>query len=99
MALDLAFALTLWTADYLQTRTVAKEPTRYAERDGNPGHLMGMHPSTDRVSAYFVAGAAVIGGTYYVLPKPWNHVAMGLVIGNESLNVRHNMMAGVRFSF
>jgi hypothetical protein len=99
MAVDLAVALTLWTADYLQTRTVAKEPYVYAEAGGSPGHMMGTHPSTDRVTAYFAAGAAVIGGTYYALPKPWSQVAMGLVIGNEAVNLRHNMLAGVKFTF
>jgi len=99
VAVDLAVALTLWTADYLQTRTVAKEPHVYYETDGSPGHLMGTHPSPDRVLIYFAAGAAAIGGAYYVLPKPWNHVAMGLVIGNETFNVRHNLIAGVKLTF
>lgn len=99
VAVDLAVALTLWTADYLQTRTVAKNPHVYYEADGNPGHLMGTHPSTDRVAAYFAGGAGVIAGTYYALPKPWNQVAMGLVIGNEAVNLRHNLVAGVKFTF
>ena len=99
MSVDLALALTLWTADYLQTRTVARHPAAYYESGGTVFHLMGSHPSESRVNQYFGAGMVAIAVSYEVLPKPWNHVAMGLVIGSEALQVRHNLLLGVKFSF
>ena len=99
MSADLTLALTLWTADYLQTRTVANRPAAYYESGGTVFHLMGSHPSDSRVNQYFGAGMIAIAGSYYILPKPWNHVAMVVVIGSEAAQVRHNLLLGVKFRF
>jgi hypothetical protein len=99
MVADLAVAITLWTADYLQTRTIPRDPSHWYESEGGPWHLMGRHPSQGRINAYFGAGAIAIGGMYVLLPKPWNHVAMGLVIVQETVNIRSNLIAGVKFTF
>jgi hypothetical protein len=99
MDFSLPLALTLWTADFAQTRYIASHEPQYYELDGAPGHSMGKYPSGGRVSTYFIVGGALITTAYYELPKPWNKVAMYVVIGKETVNITHNAHIGIKFQF
>lgn len=91
----LALALTLQTADWAQTRTIARDPMHWSEM--NP--VLGRHPSIGRVNTYFLAATAAQVGLHYALPQPWRQYHAYAWIAVEGGFVAHNAMLGVRMSF
>lgn len=83
-------AALLHTADYLQTRQIAKNPDRWHET--NPA--LGLHPSVGRVNSYFaITGIALygacesgIGGKW--LKYGWIAVSTGAIANNLSLGIQ-----------
>jgi len=87
--------LALHTADWLQTRQISKHPERWEESN----LILGKHPSTGKVDAYF----AIAGLAHYevakLLPTEWRKAFQYLSIGVEAGYVAHNLSFGVRAKF
>lgn len=84
------------TADYLQTRQIAREPDRWYEQ-GNP--LLGDQPSASRVNIIFLTSAVVTLGVAHILPSKWRKVLLvsGTVI--EAGFAAHNARIGLKVGF
>lgn len=88
-----------WTAiliaDYGQTMNAARHPDRFIERN----LILGEHPSTAAVSAYFLSVAIIHPVISYYLPptyrKWWQYITIGVEVGY----VTHNFAAGVGIGF
>jgi hypothetical protein len=103
----LALALSLETADYLQTRqiidrpqqceTVGKRITCLDRSEQNP--MLGRHPSQSRAAIFFGIGAASTVTLNQVLPESWKSRHIYTVIGFEAAIVSHNAYMGVHFHF
>ena len=81
-----AGVVTLSGIDWMQTRKIAKNPDDYYER--NP--LLGSHPSTEKVDAYFAASIAAHTVVSAALPpeyrKWWQYVSIGVEAGVVASN-------------
>uniref|UniRef100_A0A6H1ZMG4 Uncharacterized protein n=1 Tax=viral metagenome TaxID=1070528 RepID=A0A6H1ZMG4_9ZZZZ len=86
---------TLHAVDYLQTRTIARHPEKYYER--NP--VLGKHPSEENVIVYFAAGAVAHGVISYYLPDPYRQIFQYVTIGLSSACVLNNFNIGLRVSW
>jgi len=82
----LATTAVMLAADWGQTRDIAAHPERF--REVNP--VLGRHPSTRRVDAYFTG--AIIGtvGLTYVLPPQTRRLWLGGVTTLEVMVVLRN---------
>jgi hypothetical protein len=81
--------------DWLQTREIAKNPEKYYEM--NP--ILGSHPSTKEVDAYFAACALAHTGVAMALPPKWREPWQYLWIGLEAATVAHNYNIGIKIDF
>ena len=90
----------LLVIDYLQTRTVVKNPDKYSER--NP--IMGEHPSQQSVDIYMASCAIIHPIISYLLPvksdkwkwvnrENWQYVTIGI----ETVAIGNNLRIGIRF--
>ena len=86
-------AAVLLTADWLQTRYIARHPDRYYEF--NP--LLGKHPSIGAVNNHYLA----VGLLGYGLTElgVCNRYCYNVFIAFEAANVARNFSIGVRFQF
>ena len=84
------------TADYLQTRQIAREPDRWYEQN-NP--LLGDQPSVSRVNLIFLTSAVVTLGVAHLLPSKWRKVLLvsGTVV--EAGFAAHNARIGLKVGF
>lgn len=89
-----ASALVVHTIDWGQSRTVAKNPEQYYER--NP--LLGDHPSLSRVNNYFIATAILIPVVAHFVPQ-WRTEILGTWLALEIVVTARNRHLGVRMSF
>jgi hypothetical protein len=80
--------------DLAQTRWIADHPSHC---EYNP--LLGRHPSSGRVGAYFAAAAAAHTLIAYSLPADWRHGFQYVTIGAELSVVTHNARVGIRLEF
>ena len=87
---SLGVALTLWTADFAQTKSIPHNPPFY---ETNP--IIGRHPSEGRINTYFALGYAVIPFLHHKLGNKYTFVVIGL----EANAVRHNARIGLNFNF
>ena len=87
----LYFALALQTADWMQTRQIAKDPAYY---EYNP--ILGNHPSMGKVNRYFAAIEAGTVALNLTLPKEYAHGLNLASIGFETAVVGHNLHIGLR---
>lgn len=86
---------TLAAVDWLQTRNIARAPTKYYEQNA----ILDSHPSVGRVNGYF----ALTGLAHYfiadALPEkyraPFQYVSIGIEVGA----VAHNFSIGVSAKF
>lgn len=81
--------------DWGQTRTIAKNPDRWYEK--NP--ILGRHPSVAEVDRYFIA--CLIGNVMitHILPEKWRETWLGITIGCQAYCVGNNFSLGVTISF
>jgi hypothetical protein len=87
--------LTLHALDWLQTRNIARDPTRWHEQ--NP--ILGAHPSVGRVDGYFaLAGLAQYAIARY-LPAEYREAFQYVGIGFEGGMVSHNFSLGIGVHF
>jgi hypothetical protein len=88
----LATTALMLAADWGQTRNIAAHPERFKEV--NP--ILGPHPSTRRVDAYFAGAMLGTVGLAYVLPPQTRRLVLGglatleltVVIRNNSVQIR-----------
>lgn len=85
----------LLVADWAQTRTTAKTPSKFAETN----KLLGEHPSVGQVNNYFLSGIVGHAAISYLLPSDWRKGWQYVWIGIEAQKVYHNRSIGVQFSF
>ena len=83
------------TADWLQTRCIAKHPDSW--RELNP--IIGSHPSVDKVDAYFATAIAAHTLIAVALPAEYRKWWQYTWISLESATVVWNMSAGVKWEF
>lgn len=103
---------TLWQAavvaleivDWGQTRYIARNPDDWYEM--NP--LLGRHPSTDQVDAYFAGGILIKAAVAYMLPTKYKIFGYEMNprrlwqmanIGGSGACVAWNFSAGIRMEF
>ena len=88
-------AATMMALDWAQTRHIARNPSRYSER--NP--IMGEHPSTAKVDQYFALASLLMAGAAYVMPRPERRLFLSGVIVVETSAVASNYRIGVKIDF
>lgn len=91
----LAGAVTMLGADWAQTRYIAAHPDQFREK--NP--LLGSHPSTGKVNAYFLTAIAGTVGLALVLPATERKWFLGGVTVLETVMVIRNNSIGVGMKF
>lgn len=82
-------------ADYLQTRTIAKNPDDFCEY--NP--ILGKHPDEDTVDIYFAAAAVLHLGVSILLPTKYRTLWQGITLGCTITCVQINYRAGIKIDF
>lgn len=87
--------LALHVTDWLQTRTIAKNPDVWYEKN----IILGSHPHVDRVDAYFILAGLAHVGIAAILPNEWRAPFQYFTIGFESGVVAHNYKVGVKVGF
>ncbi len=90
----LAAAGTLHIIDWAQTRTIAKNPDLYYER--NP--LLGRHPSTAEVNRHFALGLIVIPVLAHYF-SDYRTQILSTWLAVEVLCVGNNVHLGIRTTF
>ena len=81
--------------DWAQTRKIAQNPDKYSEM--NP--VLGSHPSTEKVDAYFLTCAAAHTVVSMVLPPEYRVLWQYIWIGLEAGTVAHNASIGLGVGF
>lgn len=81
--------------DLGQTLDIAAQPDRYHEI--NP--IIGPHPSSDRVYAYFITTSLLHIGITHFLPSKYRPWFQGVTIGLSAGCVVHNYSIGLRVRF
>ena len=84
----------LHIADWSQTRYIAENP-EYNERNS----ILGNHPSTRKVDAYFAATLVAHTAISYILPTEYRRIWQVVTIAVEGNVVAHNVRIGVKFGF
>lgn len=90
-----ASSVVLLAADWMQTRTIAKNPSRWSET--NP--ILGEHPSVGKVNAYFAAAIVGTIGLAIALPKPERRMFLGLLTVTEAYVIFRNNNVGIGLTF
>ena len=90
-----AIYLTLHALDWAQTRTIARHPERWTER--NP--ILGEHPSVGRVDRYFALTAVGHVGVAHALPPEWRKWFQRSTITLEAVIVGRNRHLGIAVDF
>jgi hypothetical protein len=67
----------------------------YSEVNG----LLGEHPSTGKVNAYFAAAIVGHAAISYMLPRGWREGWQYVWIGVEANTVHHNRSLGIKLAF
>lgn len=88
----LAGFIALLAADWLQTRTIARNPDRWTET--NP--ILGPHPSVGRVNVYFGVVALLSIAAAFALPAAIAIGVFGAGIGVQAPVVWRNHRLGIR---
>lgn len=83
----------LLVVDYLQTRTIVRNPDKYFEY--NP--IIGKHPNQKNVDIYMVSCAIIHPVVSYYLPPKYRKVWQYVTIGIEAGAVGNNLRIGVSF--
>lgn len=86
----------LTTADWLQTRDIARHPAVFYERDN---WLLTRHPTPGQVDAYFATAILAHAAVSYLLPRGWREGWQYVWIGVEGQKLRQNYALGIRFAF
>ena len=86
-----ASALALRTMDWRQSREIAENPLIF--REINP--MLGDHPSTGQVDAYFAVSALAQIGIAHVLPSKWRKIWLSCWIGMSGATVYRNNAVGL----
>lgn len=81
------------TMDWLQTRTIALNPTKFSESN----FILGKHPSLMAVDFYFAGIIAANVGMHYVLPEEWQPYWYAGMTGFELFWVISNFGFGIGF--
>ena len=87
-------ANTLLTADWLQTRYIAKDDDYY-ETNG----ILGEQPTDAEVNQYFITSLLLTNGIGYVLPDDMQDYFYLTVAVVEGVQVLDNYRIGIRFEF
>lgn len=87
--------LTVHSLDWMQTRTIAKNPQKFGEE--NP--ILGNHPSLSKVNTYFAITAIAHAGVAYMLPSDWCEAFQYVTIAVETRTVLRNFSLGIKVSF
>jgi hypothetical protein len=87
--------MSLHVADWLQTRKIARNPTKWYEKN----NILGDHPTVDEVGAYFIGAAALQLTITYLLPSESRKYFQYLSIGEKAFWVGYNYSHGIRISF
>ena len=82
--------------DWGQTRYIVHNPQRYHEAF-NP--ILGEHPSTRKVDAWFLGALAVNNGVMVALPKKYRPYYAGAVTAVETYFVVSNNQIGIKVGF
>ena len=86
---------TALTADWMQTRQIAKHPESWYETNA----MLGDHPSVARVNQYFIASSLVAYGIARALPEKWRLPYQYLYIGYEGNFFANNLRFGINVEF
>lgn len=87
-------AFVLLALDWLQTRTIAKNPDKWHEI--NP--ILGKHPTVNEVNVYFAICGLLTAGGIYVLPEMWVYAGLAVLSIVEGWAVVHNKKLGIGLS-
>ena len=88
-------ALASTLADWSETRYIAKHPDEFYEAN----RVLGKHPTTGKVDAYFAGSIAL---TYFIadqLPSNYRKIFLGSISVVEISFVNHNKSLGIGWSF
>ena len=101
-AIDLTQDPLMWTtealllADYAQTRQGMERPDKYHEL--NP--MLGAHPSTDKVNAYFATWAASVYFSDKLFQDKRNRTLFLIAVSSvEATVIAHNLRLGLQVRF
>lgn len=87
--------LVLHGIDWAQTRYISRNPDKYREQNSIVGH----HPHTDRVDAYFILTGLAHVYVASILSPEWRRPFQYVTIGLESGSVVNNFNIGVKVGF
>lgn len=87
--------LTSHAIDWQQTRYIAKHPEEY--RELNP--ILGSHPETWEVDAWFLGTAILHPVVTHYLPKEYRPLWQGLTLGMSMSTVGWNLQMGIKLDF
>jgi hypothetical protein len=87
--------LVLKFVDWRQTRYIAKNPDKYYEM--NP--MLGKHPSTKEVDAYFITTAILHPIVSHYLPKKYRTWWQAITITMSGTCVVNNFAVGIKMDF
>lgn len=83
------------TVDWAQTRKIAQNPDKYSEM--NP--VLGSHPSTGEVDAYFLTCAVAHTTVAMALPPKYREWWQYVFIGVQAVAVANNVSIGLGVGF
>jgi len=94
-----AVYLTLHVIDWAQTRTIARNPDKYAEGGVVASRVIGAHPSVGQVDAYMVGSALLVMAVSRALPAEYRRVFQYVTIGDSAYSVGRNFSIGIWVGF
>jgi hypothetical protein len=94
-----AVYLVLHAKDWEQTRTIARNPDRYAEGGVVASRVIGAHPSVGQVDAYMIGSAVLVMAVSRALPAEYRRVFQYVTIGDSAYSVGRNLSIGVSGGF
>lgn len=87
--------LTAHAIDWRQTRTIAKNPGRYTEKN----RYLGKHPTVREVDEYFLFSTLIHVGVTHFLPAKLRPIWQCIAIGVSVNCVQHNYSVGIKIDW
>jgi hypothetical protein len=91
--------LVLHAIDWAQTRTIARNPDKYAEGGIVASRVIGAHPDVWQVDSYMIGSAFLVMAVSRALPAEYRRVFQYVTIGDSAYSVAHNFNIGLMINF
>jgi hypothetical protein len=91
--------LMLHAIDWAQTRTIARNPDKYAEGGIIASRIIGGHPSVGQVDSYMIGSALMVSFVSRALPSEYRRVFQYVTIGDSAYSVGRNFSIDIWIGF